>query len=695
MNFEFTSKSFGDDRCEVLDINSKIGVLKQNLFPENCSFLFDGLLLEDEATLVGLGIVEGDVIYVGEKDSFNTPFTINFKTRVAKEISVGLNVLMGEEELGFDVFYNNAPFSSMINPDSSVTHFCCEKLQNIPNRLHCCEKSLQTMASFFSVIDQNIGQALAHPFFKAWKVKRKTKPDFSPIMNNLELESYEHSVEVLHDFNLVWDAFIRTLPPEEEVFGEELCKKVFEMLNLNLNVGNVECDSTCDTRIHSYFLDMFYIGPSRNSTFYNYMAYPPTVQLRGRGINCQTTLGDLLFSYQQYSGKEDLNLASLSYDNSSFDLECRVSEVLLRTSILGKPSAKKHYFYFPFDITKSEDTRRIDDLVEFIEGDGDTQPSESKKKRKKKRKSNQSQSITAHVESSDNGITNNLEKVEDKDAKGIDLAKNDIYGAISKNVRSELEAKHSKLNQLCSEKLDLERTIQEEREHLVVHKQNVEDIIDSKSAEMKNLILMIEKSEDDKNDRLKEVNKIDIELLDLETKMTELKMKKTELFEADTRDDELIYKFDSKKHKLEGYIEKELKIAKEKGNSIEANIQNLEKKLSETKRAIENLPNEVLTFPTVPPVEPNRQLLDFIDNQISEKEKELECPVCFEVACAPIFMCSEMHLICSNCRPKVKECPECRIQYEGKPKRHRYAEKTAEELVRLKTQRAQSERRAF
>eukprot|EP00090_Calanus_glacialis_P045989 TRINITY_DN8811_c0_g1_i1.p2 TRINITY_DN8811_c0_g1~~TRINITY_DN8811_c0_g1_i1.p2 ORF type:complete len:213 (-),score=73.33 TRINITY_DN8811_c0_g1_i1:86-724(-) len=206
---------------------------------------------------------------------------------------------------------------------------------------------------------------------------------------------------------------------------------------------------------------------------------------------------------------------------------------------------------------------------------------------------------------------------------------------------------------------------------------------------MKNLILMIEKSEDEKNDRLKEVNKIDIELSDLETKMAELKMKKAELLKAGSRDDELIQKFDSKKHKLEGYIEKELKKTKEKGNSIEANIQDLEKKLSTTVKAIENLPNEVLTFPTIPPVEPNRQLLDFIDNQISEKEKELECPVCLEVAGAPIFMCSDLHLICSNCRPKVKECPECRIQYEGKPKRHRYAEKTAEELVKLKNQRIQ------
>ena len=48
-----------------------------------------------------------------------------------------------------------------------------------------------------------------------------------------------------------------------------------------------------------------------------------------------------------------------------------------------------------------------------------------------------------------------------------------------------------------------------------------------------------------------------------------------------------------------------------------------------------------------------------------------------------------MHLICSSCRPKVKECPECRVAYQGPPRRHRYAEKTAEELKKLKEEFAQ------
>ena len=34
---------------------------------------------------------------------------------------------------------------------------------------------------------------------------------------------------------------------------------------------------------------------------------------------------------------------------------------------------------------------------------------------------------------------------------------------------------------------------------------------------------------------------------------------------------------------------------------------------------------------------PNIELLDFIDRQIEDTEKELECPVCFNVATSPIY----------------------------------------------------------
>ena len=62
-----------------------------------------------------------------------------------------------------------------------------------------------------------------------------------------------------------------------------------------------------------------------------------------------------------------------------------------------------------------------------------------------------------------------------------------------------------------------------------------------------------------------------------------------------------------------------------------------------------------------------------------------------EVAGAPILMCPEQHLICSICKPKVSECPVCREKYEDVVRRHRYAEKAAEELERLKNQKYEAE----
>jgi E3 ubiquitin-protein ligase SIAH1 len=39
---------------------------------------------------------------------------------------------------------------------------------------------------------------------------------------------------------------------------------------------------------------------------------------------------------------------------------------------------------------------------------------------------------------------------------------------------------------------------------------------------------------------------------------------------------------------------------------------------------------------------------------------ELECPVCTEYMIPPITLCENGHNICSKCRPKMKECPNCR-----------------------------------
>ena len=78
------------------------------------------------------------------------------------------------------------------------------------------------------------------------------------------------------------------------------------------------------------------------------------------------------------------------------------------------------------------------------------------------------------------------------------------------------------------------------------------------------------------------------------------------------------------------------------------------------------------------------RMVEFLTNSISKKEKDLECPVCFEISTIPIFCCAESHLICSSCQPKLRICPECRMEYRDPPKVHRFAEKAAQEVDELK-----------
>ena len=80
----------------------------------------------------------------------------------------------------------------------------------------------------------------------------------------------------------------------------------------------------------------------------------------------------------------------------------------------------------------------------------------------------------------------------------------------------------------------------------------------------------------------------------------------------------------------------------------------------------------------------NKKLVAFLRKTIKEKEEALLCPVCLLLAAPPIFSCQKMHLVCSSCKPKLNSCPECREEYHGELRRHRYAEKDVDELKKLR-----------
>jgi len=81
--------------------------------------------------------------------------------------------------------------------------------------------------------------------------------------------------------------------------------------------------------------------------------------------------------------------------------------------------------------------------------------------------------------------------------------------------------------------------------------------------------------------------------------------------------------------------------------------------------------------------ERRRQEIACVRAAAARLEERLRCPVCLETAGRPIYKCDEDHLVCGKCRDRLSKCPECRSWYRHQEKRHRWAERDADELRQL------------
>merc|ERR1712126_664718 len=108
--------------------------------------------------------------------------------------------------------------------------------------------------------------------------------------------------------------------------------------------------------------------------------------------------------------------------------------------------------------------------------------------------------------------------------------------------------------------------------------------------------------------------------------------------------DEKLKKFSKKKNKLENFMEEHVGKNRKAKNELEREILEIKGKiegLRKVNKRVEEQPESRLRV----------KWLESIENRIEMEEKELECPVCLEVASIPIFCCEKLHLICSKCRP--------------------------------------------
>lgn len=136
-------------------------------------------------------------------------------------------------------------------------------------------------------------------------------------------------------------------------------------------------------------------------------------------------------------------------------------------------------------------------------------------------------------------------------------------------------------------------------------------------------------------------------------------------------------------------IQKEMRMALwERVKELEENKVRIEEENEKLRERIEQLEASNGAWADLKVVqEANKNLLALVEGQISDMEDELECPVCFEVSdTAPIFKCSEDHLMCRSCRPRLSACPLCRARLGHKYQRFRGAERVAERLQALRTE---------
>ena len=48
-------------------------------------------------------------------------------------------------------------------------------------------------------------------------------------------------------------------------------------------------------------------------------------------------------------------------------------------------------------------------------------------------------------------------------------------------------------------------------------------------------------------------------------------------------------------------------------------------------------------------------------------KEDLDCPVCYDVPeSLPIYQCTQGHIICNSCYPKLNNCPVCRVNLKSK-----------------------------
>ena len=573
--------------------------------------IFDGFLCEDNATLVGLGVVGGDTILIFNKDATTVDTSnLKLKKRSAEEITVGLNVLFGEEEELEVLHSQHRDYGPLLNKKLDL---------------------------FDDLLDNDVEALLA-----------KYDKSISECFDIEKIREFCMSY-VYEKGQILFDHHLMNLMPEgvseDDVFNE--CEE---------NVYNL-VKGFRDTyfklpgyRQKTVNYDTVFIGPQRNANFTNYLAFPPTVQLSG--VNWKTSLRDLLYSYREYS---NFNIPDyhdrLYFNNEPYLLDERVFDVYVE-SLKGLPFHPANlHFSFPFDIAATEDLRCIDDLVSFIEG-GDDLSSESKKKKKKRKKKGQQDEVKDDPVAFETKFIKTEDRISDSPPPSEDqqiceekqmIEENVIFEGLSNNIVNKMENKKTRLENLIDIKSSIHTELVSQKTNLVRNGEDERKLKLMKERDS-NFILQINRTDMEISSISNGIDSCDSEIYDLEQRLKKVHLLKEKLLERRNEKYCKLKKLEDEKRGLTQIINTETLRCFEERNKTFHRIEKLQKQLESTSMEIENF-DQIGDQHAL-----SDDISDFLDSEIRRREEELECIGCGQVATSPVYFCqqSPKHLICQK-----------------------------------------------
>ena len=303
---------------------------------------------------------------------------------------------------------------------------------------------------------------------------------------------------------------------------------------------------------------------------------------------------------------------------------------------------------------KSEDCRDIDQLLEFIEGEngeGKKDQSEKKKKRNRKQIGKEQNQPGEKPKSEFKQRTSTKEEDSDFDEKEK-IKKKRAGKEKVESMKEKVESMNKKVENMKGKRgeekevtggdsaVTTEAQIEGKESLLQQRRDFLEQIVEVNGKEMAELITDIEAAEDEKNEKLKEKSAVEMQISDLKIKHKRLEREVKEK-------DKTMINLVKKKRDLEAYIENNVLSTKKEIALLEEDIKSLKTYLAPQPLI------EARNDGSIAKGQLNLELIEFIESKIEAKEEELACPVCLEIASPPIFTCSDLHLICSDCKPKV------------------------------------------